>query len=127
MVKINISADCGNSPRKEMLRDFNIAFAKLNTEFIFNSVSENITWVIVGSNTITGKVDFETAVNGLQQNTVAELILHRIITHGKEAAAHGEIIMNDGKRYSFCDIYEFTSASSRILKSIHSFNIETTD
>jgi len=39
MTKIVSSPNCGNSPKMEFLKEFNIAFAKGNVEFI----TENVT------------------------------------------------------------------------------------
>lgn len=36
MTKINIPFDCGNSPKREFIKQFNIAFAKGNADFIID-------------------------------------------------------------------------------------------
>lgn len=44
MVKINVEADCENSPKKALLRDITIAFAKNNKAFIIENFSDDIRW-----------------------------------------------------------------------------------
>ena len=49
---------------------------------------------------------------------------HNIITHGKEAAVNGEMLMKDGNVFGFSDFYEFSSAKGSNVKSIVSYLIE---
>ncbi len=62
MVKITVSADCGNAPKKLLLKDLNIAFVKGDTAFISESVADDLMWELVGDQTIHGKDDFVKAV-----------------------------------------------------------------
>ena len=48
MTKIISSPDCGNSPKMELLKEFNIAFAKGDVKFITESVTDDIVWNIIG-------------------------------------------------------------------------------
>lgn len=58
MTKIISSPNCGNSPKMEFLKDFNIAFAKGNLEIIADSVTDDIVWNIIGDRKIEGKENF---------------------------------------------------------------------
>ena len=124
MTKITVAPDCGNAPRKVFLKDLNIAFATGNADFIIDHVSNDITWVMHGDKTVKGKEGFIGLMNILRQDIADELILHNIITHGREAAANGEMIMGT-RKYSFCDVYHFTNTTSSIIKEMHSYVIET--
>lgn len=123
MTKINIVANCENSPRKEFLKEYNIAFATGNADFIIEHASNEINWIIYGDKTVIGKKDFNKEVNKMKEYIADEMTLHHIITHGSEASANGEIKMN-GRVYAFCDIYQFTNTTSLILKKIQSYVIE---
>lgn len=125
MVKITVSDDCGNSPKKLLLKDLNVAFAKGDIEFIRESVSDDISWNIVGDKQIQGKSDFDKALEQMQSSEAVELIIGKIITHGKEGAVSGEIKTADGKVYAYCDIYEFRGAKGASIRSIESYVIET--
>ena len=122
MAKINIQADCGNSPRKEFLKDLNIAFAKGDADFIIEHASEDIEWTIYGDKYIVGKEAFVREVNAMKQYTADEMTLHHIITHGREAAANGEMKMGDNT-YAFCDVYTFTNTTSSVLRKMQSYVI----
>ncbi len=58
-VVIKVPEDCGNSPKAEFLKRFNVAFAKGDAEAILSSVSDDISWEIVGHKTTRGKLDFK--------------------------------------------------------------------
>jgi len=122
-LKINSKPDNGKSPIRTFLIDMNIAFAEGNLKFIAENISESIHWNIVGGERAEGKTAFIQLFESMKSNSVAELIFDNIITHGKEAAVSGSIIMNDGKKYSFADIYVFESTGKTIIKSITSYII----
>ena len=122
MTKINIPINCNNSPKRQFVKDFNIAFAKGNADFIIDHVSDDIVWLIHGDKKIVGKEDFIKEIHQMQNETADELTLKSIITHGKEASANGEIKMN-GNSYMFCDVYNFKSTTGKIIKTMESYVI----
>lgn len=122
MTKINIPFDCGNSPKREFIKQFNIAFAKGNEAFIIDHVSDDIIWTMHGDKKIEGKEAFSNEILKMKENVADKMTLHSIITHGKEGSANGEIMM-DSKTYAFCDVYHFTNTTSKIIKKIDSYVI----
>ncbi len=120
MTKINVTPDCGNAPRKEFLKNFNIAFATGDAEFIIKHVSDDIEWTIYGDKKISGKEQFEQEMNIMKEYTADEVTIHSIITHGREASLNGEMKMGD-KTYAFCDVYRFTNTTSDIVKQMDSY------
>jgi hypothetical protein len=110
MLEVSYPEDCGNSPRKLLLRDFNIAFAKGDTQAVLDLLSDNITWDIVGDRVIEGKAAFQEALAGMAGSEAAGLRIDSIITHGTTAAANGLITLRDGKQDAFCDVYLFAGA-----------------
>lgn len=123
MIKITVSADCGNAPKKEFLKAINIAFAKGNSDFLTESVTDKIVWNIIGDKKIEGKEDFTEELEKMKTKKASELILDRIITHGKEGAVSGIMKMQSGKKYAFSDFYEFSGAKGAKVKSITSYVI----
>lgn len=123
MTKISVIPDCGNAPRKEFLKDFNIAFATGKADFIVDHASNEIEWNIYGDKHISGKEAFITEINIMKAYTADELTIHSIITHGREAALNGEMKMGD-KIYAFCDVYRFTNTTSDLIKQMDSYVIE---
>ena len=124
MTKIVSSPNCGNSPKMEFLKDFNIAFAKGNTEFIGESVTDDIVWNIIGDKKIVGKETFMQVLEKMKSEEVSELVLEQILSHGKQGATNGTIKMLNGKKYAFSDFYRFKGAKGVKLKSITSYVME---
>ncbi len=120
MTKIVIPFDCGNSPKREFIMEFNIAFAKGNADFIIEHVSDDIVWTIYGGKKIEGKELFSKEIYKMKEKVADEMTLHSVITHGKEASANGEIKMGD-KTYVFCDVYVFTNTKGKIIKTMESY------
>jgi hypothetical protein len=60
MTRVVINEDCGNSPKNIVVQELTIAFAKGDSKFILNSVTDDIRWNVVGDQVVQGK-DFETA------------------------------------------------------------------
>ena len=54
MTKIVSSANCGNSPKMEFIKQFNIAFAKGDVAFLTENVTEDIVWIMIGDQKIEG-------------------------------------------------------------------------
>src|SRR5690606_21549925 len=106
MVKINVKPDCGNSPKMEFIKNFNIAFANSNFQKISDSVSEDISYISVGQENTSGKEAFIKLAKSSPDNKMTELEIHTIISHGKFGAANGKIQMENGQIFEYCDIYE---------------------
>ena len=124
MTKIISSPNCGNSPKMEFLKDFNIAFAKGNIEFIVDSVTDDIVWNIIGDKKIEGKEKLTVELEKMKPEKVSEIVLEQILSHGKEGAASGIMKMQDGKKYAFSDLYVFQGAKGTKIKSMNSYVIE---
>ncbi|MDN3668228.1 nuclear transport factor 2 family protein [Echinicola jeungdonensis] len=124
MTKITSSPNCGNSPKMVFLKEFNIAFAKRDVEFLVESVTEEIVWTIVGIKKITGKKDFLFELEKIKMEKTTELMLDQILSHGKEGATNGIMKMQNGKKYAFSDFYQFNGARGAKIKSITSYIVE---
>lgn len=123
MTKITVSSDCGNAPKKEFLKKINIAFAKGNSDFLTDSVTDKIVWNIIGDKKIEGKEKFTEELEKMKTKKASKLILNRILTHGKEGAVSGIMKMQNGKKYAFSGFYEFSGAKGAKVKSITSYVI----
>tara|TARA_R110002020_G_scaffold156218_1_gene338020 strand:+ start:48341 stop:48577 length:237 start_codon:yes stop_codon:yes gene_type:complete len=78
MIKIISSPNCGNSPKMEFLKQYNIAFAEGNLTFLIDSVSDDIIWNIIGDQQIEGKVNFAKAMEEMKSVKASELIIDQI-------------------------------------------------
>lgn len=124
MTKIISSPNCGNSPKMTFLKEFNIAFAKGNLEFLIENVTDDIVWNVIGDRKIEGKERFTEQLARMKSEKAKELIIDHILSHGKEGASSGTIKMQNGKKYAFSDFYVFKNTKSTDLKSITSYIIE---
>lgn len=123
-LKIMSPEDCGNAPKKGLLKELSIAFAKNDIEIITEMSSEHIYWNIIGEKLVQGKAQFIETLND-RSHTVTELHIQNIITHGREGAINGTLILTDKKHVAFCDIYKFTNAGKNAkIKEITSYLIE---
>ncbi|WP_421750659.1 nuclear transport factor 2 family protein [Croceimicrobium sp.] len=120
-MKFTKTVDCGNSPKRELLKNLSRLFATYDIESAMAFMAEDIQWTLVGERSLKGKEQFAAALQKHSDTKVRELILHNIITHGKEGAVYGEMIMENGEHYAFSDIYTFKSAKGDKVKSIVSF------
>lgn len=109
---------------QELLKKINEAFARSDSDFIIENVTDNIRWTIVGDRTVEGIEDFTNALKAMEADEPMELTIHHIITHGKEASVNGEMKTTDGKIYAFCDVYKFSGFKNPKIKGMTSYAIE---
>lgn len=124
MVKLDIRADCGNSPRKEFLRDFNSAFANGDVPCIATHLTDDIVWDMIGDKKIAGKMGMVKELEKMKDSPVKKMVLHTVVTHGREASANGEMHMLSGDVYAFCDVYTFAKTTGTAIKVITSYVIQ---
>ncbi|MDR3680645.1 MAG: hypothetical protein P4L41_11830 [Flavipsychrobacter sp.] len=123
--KINIEPDCGNSPRKQFLKELYTAFANADVEVINEIIPQDISWIIVGNKKVQGLAHYVTELKRQPSWKVKELTIDTIITHGPEASASGQIITADDKKFSFCDVYKFKRAGGTTISTITTFMIKS--
>lgn len=120
-LKLSVPSDCGNAPKKAILRDFHIAFVTKNYNALLEHVADDMTWTIVGDETVQGKEAFMHKLNRLIEDPITELVLDNIITHGYTAAANGKMI-GPQTTFDFCYVYRFAGASKTAkIKTITSY------
>ena len=124
MLKITINADCGNAPKKLLLRDLNIAFARADVEGVLDKFTDDIRWQIIDEADLRGKASVRAALEAMKHAVATELVIHSIITHGHEGAVNGVITMEQGGSVAFCDVCQFASAAGKKIKSMKSYAVE---
>jgi hypothetical protein len=128
MTKVIFSGDCGNSPKKLLLRDFNAAVAKGSLSVIKQYITDKVIWHLfepAGQKQIFGR---DNVLREYKDNLIikpVEFVINTVITHGNAGAVNGAIKAEDGKSYVFCDIYMFNSlAKGAKIKEMTSYIIE---
>ena len=124
MTNIIAQVDCGNSPKKEFLKDFVIALAKADREFVLGSITEDIQWKIVGQVIYTNKEQFIQQVQQQPIWKVEELRVEAVVTHGTDASVSGRVLTATGARFAFCHVLKFKAFKGALIKKLQTFIME---
>lgn len=125
-MQVTYPHDCGNAPKKVILKDLAIAMARLDTAFMNDTIADHVSWQIIGDRQVQGKEQMIESLEQWQTKKVLELNIDMIITHGKTASLNGRITLESNKHVDFCNVYLFTNASKHSkIKEITSYIIKT--
>lgn len=117
--------------RETFLNKFNRAFVENDLNYIYDSVTEDVYWEMIGDQVIKGKEALIEAMNKVKEPRDMALDLHSMIIDNDRAAVHGSMKMKDSngveKAYSFCDLYTFSSSRENKIKELRAFIIEITN
>jgi len=123
-IKVVCAEDCGNSPKKQLLKELTIAFANNDIDFCMECISDNIVWDMIGDKKIQGISEFEEALRVMDNSDIQELQIHNIITHGNVGSVNGTLILNNQQQIYFCDVYNFSGFGKKAkIKLITSYVI----
>lgn len=124
-MEIIIPKDCGNAPRKMIIIDFIVACLNGEREILAGYSIDTVEWHDVKENRRV--IGLKKMIDKIEKNKLADvqkLCIEHVITHGKLAAIHGEIIYTQGNKTPFCIILEFSSAGkSGKIKRVKSYVI----
>lgn len=123
MTRVHCTPDCGNAPNKQLLKDFNTAFAKGDGDTVLAHLADDVSWTVVGDTKLAGRDAVSREVAQHAGNRAKRLRIDDIITHGKSAAAHGALTFADGKTVGFCDVYRLSAGRSPKIREIVSYRI----
>ena len=124
MTEIIRSPDCGNSPKNKFVEDLEVAFAQRDTDFLLDSVADDIQWNIVGETTIRGKDALKETLERIPQDCeVTKITIDHVVTHGKVRAVNGIIKRKNDTTCEFCSVYEFSNTKGTNVRDITSYII----
>lgn len=122
--KVECAVDCGNAPKKQLLKEFTIATLQNNEDFCLEWLRDDIVWDIIGYQRLEGKNEWLAGFKQTNLQEVRELQIHNIITHGNVASLNGTIIFDDGHMIAFCDVYSFSGFGKKAkIKKVTSYVI----
>ena len=124
MTRVIIGEDCGNSPKNIFVQELTIAFAKADSRFLLQHITDDVCWNILGDKLVQGKDQVAKVLEERKNDQAAELTILHIATHGKAGAADGRITFKNGKTHAFSNVYEFSNAKGTSVKEITSYVIE---
>ncbi|MCP9200393.1 nuclear transport factor 2 family protein [Gramella sp. GC03-9] len=111
--------------REKLMTKINKAFAEGDAEFISNSVTDDIKWVIVGEKTISGKTEFEASLDRMKLGGPLEIIVKNVINEKEKCVVEGIVEMKlepaKAKKYAFCDIYIFPDEVSNKFRELRTY------
>lgn len=120
-VKIICAEDCGNAPKKLLIKEFITAIACNDHHYVAENLDSDIAWCIVGDKVIQGIDEF--LAHFKPHHQVIEVHIDNIITHGNTCAANGTV-KYENSSISFCHIYRFSGFKNVKIKEITSYHIE---
>lgn len=109
---------------QELLEKFNNAFARNDTDFLVQHVTNNIKWTAVGDFSVEGKEAFTKALKNMEGDEPWEVEIDKVITHGKDAAVNGIMKSKDGNQYAYCDVYKFSGFKDPKISEMTSYVID---
>lgn len=121
---VDVPADCGNAPRKIVLRDFFVAFYSGDLDGVTAWLHEDTVWEFVGDAT---HEDIEAIAERITEAPPqSELRLHRVLTHGWQCAVEGTVTATDGAQTRFAHVVDFTGGSKTAkIKAIRTYSVRT--
>ena len=117
----NIIPDCGNAPKKILIKDFSILIAQGKVEGLSEFITEDIRWELVGEKLIKGQAAFIEAIKDMGTMKIEELTIHEILTQGNEGASHGQIRLSDGAIYGYGEFYAFWGEKGTRIRSMTTY------
>ena len=127
-LKVVCPVDCGNAKRKEILRDWNIAWARgeaAAADLLGPTTWCTSRWVRPQWKERRPSWRPSPAGSAAMRQGPEELHIHNIITHGNTAALNASLLMPGGP-VEYCHVYLFNGfAKSAKLKRITEYRIET--
>ncbi|AXK36612.1 nuclear transport factor 2 family protein [Streptomyces armeniacus] len=108
MVQVSVTPDCGNAPKKLVLRDYVTALMTHDTDAVLSAVSDDVEWELVGRQTFRGRADFAAALDTALGDRAATLRLDTVLTHGDEGSVSSTVEFADDRRLRCCDVFKFS-------------------
>lgn len=126
-VKVYCAEDCGNAPKKALLRDVAADCWGGAGDVLVAHLTGDARRRIVGGRLLEGSEAIRRfAVTG-RGGEASELHIHNIITHGNVASLNGTVTMEDGRVVEFCDVYEFAGFGPKArIKEIVTYAVPVT-
>ena len=102
---IVIEPDCENAPKKALIRDWLVALASGDQDEVTGLLESDIRWEHVGNKIWTGIGEVR---EDLPSEPADSLHVNRLLSHGKEVAAEGRIVLSDGSESRFAHLLRFS-------------------
>ena len=119
---VDVPEDCGNAPRKIVIRDFLIALYQRDVGAVLAALHDSVQWEIVGSCQLEGPSEVDAWLT--QQPAATELHVALVITHGTDCGADGTVVYAKGSQVRFHHVLIFAGHSKTAkIKQLRSYLI----
>jgi hypothetical protein len=120
MTRFQLSEDCGNSPKNQLLQALTFAIARADAEQIVGFITKDIQWSPVGRKSISGAKSVSRALMRLGPAT--SLKIRHVVSHGRSGAVDG-IVAFGKKRRAYCHFFEFGNAKGTNVSGMTTYSI----
>lgn len=125
LLQIHCPEDCGNAPKKQVLKAFEIAIESADTHFIDECCADDVDWNWVGREVWKGKANVLSRLGQPRTEKAVKLSIEHIITHGNTGSINGQVEYDNDAVYAFCHIVRFNGFGKNAkMKHISSFQID---
>ena len=125
MVEVAVEEDCGNAPKKAVIKDWLVSLTIGEADLVTSQLAENARWEVVGSRTVEGMTDISTIVTELSELPVSTLMIGNVLSHGKRVAADGSLKLRDGREVRFAHFFTFSGHGRKAkISEITTFTID---
>ncbi|ACV09154.1 nuclear transport factor 2-like protein [Jonesia denitrificans] len=119
---VTLPTDCGNAPRIDIVGQFAVHWAKGDTDFLQEWLTDGAHWDVIGRATLTADASLTEVIPPMTPERV-EVI--SVITHGRLASCDGYIEAGS-RRISFSHVFRFAStAKTSKIAELRSYWIES--
>ncbi|HLS89253.1 MAG TPA: nuclear transport factor 2 family protein [Sphingobacteriaceae bacterium] len=123
-MKVLCAEDCGNAPKKALLRDVTIDYWGGDGQLMLENLADGAVWTVVGQAPAEGIQAIVEHRAGDRSDKPVELQIHNIITHGNVASLNATVLRQDGSRLEYCDVFRFSGFGKKAkIKEITSYRI----
>lgn len=119
-MKINISRDCGNSPKQKFAEDFTIAILKKDLPYLEKHSEEGLRISHNGKKSDSSL----SSLLGCVPEEANAISIHNVISHGKKASANASLETSNSGIDEFVFFYQFATAKGTSISGITFYKIK---
>ena len=125
MTRITISNQAQTDPNIQFIKDFNLAFATCDVDYISSCFANDATWEMVGGGSWTGKQAINQSLATMGTDVATEMIIDSVITSENRCATNGTLKYEGGRGVAYCDVYTFINQGADMkIKTLTAYAIE---
>ncbi|WP_430591853.1 hypothetical protein [Humidisolicoccus flavus] len=125
-LKIVDQPDCGNAPRRELVRELTTHLAAREASLVTAFLSDDVEWSVNGNTPMRGTDAVEAWISA--GPALRELRFGAILSHGREASIDGVMVPTSGALLPFSVFFRFTStAKTAPIAAVRSYFVERRD